>query len=162
MPIYEFKCGHCNHKQSGLFSSFVSFDDRRLEDSCESCQSCDWQPAISLPQKHSSWESTGKWGVNGYFSGSLGRFVDNPAKERAIMEKKGFIAESDLPKNWWSDKTNQQKEKIQKQDQLADQYLEKVKSGKTKEEAVAETWTAKDAVSGELDKIYDTSISKEN
>lgn len=98
--------------------------------------------------------------ARGYFSASLGRYVESQREERKIMEANGFIPLSDLGGDqWWDDKVAKQTEKMKAQDELTKQYQTALQSGKSKEEAVAETFTAKDAVSGKLEKIYDTKIT---
>ena len=75
-----------------------------------------------------------------------------------IMEKKGFVCEADLPQHYWEDLTEKSKEKKFAQSKLVDTYKEKLDAGKTKEEAVAETFTAQDAISGKLDETFNESL----
>ena len=70
------------------------------------------------------------------------------------MENKGFVCEADLPKDRWDSAVETQKERVKEQDKNIETYTEALKSGKTKEEAVVEAFTAKDAVSGKLDKTW--------
>ena len=74
------------------------------------------------------------------------------------MEKKGFVCEADLPQHYWEDLTEKSKEKKFAQAKLVDTYKEKLDAGKTKEEAVAETFTAQDAISGKLDETFNESL----
>ena len=108
---------------------------------------------IRAPRAHSSW-NTSRYGVNGYFSKALGKHVESPQTEQKIMESRGFVCEADLPKDRWDTAVETQKRRVAEQDKNIETYTEALKSGKTKEEAVVEAFTARDAVSGKLDETW--------
>lgn len=127
---------------------------------CDCCGERNFVSTMPMIERDSSWDSTGGHGVNGYFSMALGRHLEGGVKEeRKIMESRGFIAESDLPPKWFDDKMNKRKEQHKQQVAYETSYKEALQSGKSKEEAVAETWTSADVKSGKLDSVYDTKIT---
>ena len=149
MPLYNFLCTKCNY----LAEYFVFGYDESVP--CECCFSAEHQVRqISLPSKHSSWHSTGRYGANGYFSKALGRYVDSPQQAQNILEKQGFVCEADLPKHRWDDATEKHRDTIIQQETYIQTYKDKLASGKSKEEAVAETFTAQDALSGKLEQTF--------
>jgi hypothetical protein len=160
MPLYQFKCNNCDWPQEILIMKFMDPDERRDHansidgECCDVCGKQCWTSQWSVPQAHSSWASTGKYGANGYYSKALGGFVDSPIAERNIMEARGFVNEADLPKNFWEDKMQQKKDQVAEQDKYINAYQDKLAAGKTKEEAVAEVFTAEDAISGKLEKTF--------
>ena len=178
MPMYPYTCKNCNHVEDLLFRRSYSIEERQLivngelypeDDSwarevateghaCERCGGTEHYSAFASLNKDSSWSSTGSHGVNGYFSAALGKHVDSKAAEKKIMEKKGFVCEAGLPQHYWEDLTEKSKEKKFAQSKLVDTYKEKLDAGKTKEEAVAETFTAQDAISGKLDETFNESL----
>jgi len=109
---------------------------------------------LKAPKTHSSWEGTGKHGVDGYFSKALGKHVANKHTEQKIMESRGFVCEADLPKDRWDTAVETQKRRVEAQDKSIETYTTALKSGKTKEEAVVEAFPARDAVSGKLDETW--------
>lgn len=154
MPYYTYRCHRC-YTEDDYWFDLMEVTIALTKPPCSHCNLSDKQDRVlSVPTSHSSWHSTGKYGVNGYFSPALGRYVDSPAKAQKELEAKGFVNEADLPKYHAEDKWEAQKERVGEQNKLEDKYRSLVKSGKTKEEAVVETWTAEDALSGKLDQIY--------
>jgi len=72
MPLYEFQCKDCNY----VFEEWCTFDEREAfpkENKC-SCGGEIWQKWGKIA-RHSSWESTGKFGVNGTYNRGLGCVV---------------------------------------------------------------------------------------
>ena len=109
-----------------------------------------------------SGESSGKGcDARGYFSASLGRYVKSRREEGQIMEKAGFIPMSDLGGDqWFEEQSYKQRVKLEQQEKKTKEYQAALQSGKSKEQAVSEVFSAKEAISGELDKIYDTKIER--
>lgn len=155
MPIYQYSCSNCKsiHERLLPMSKRESFCQ---ENDCECGGSL--KPKITAPaHTPSGWgDMTGRYGVNGYFSKALGAYTDSPEAERKIMEKRGFIRESDLPKNYWEDETSRRLGLMREQDKITEQYKELLSSGHTKEEAIAETFSTEKIMSGELDRIWGT------
>jgi len=97
-------------------------------------------------------------GKKGYYSLALGRAVENKQEEEKIMKDRGFIKESDLKQataddwydKWW-EVENAKEEEIQR---LMEIYNNALSEGKTKEEAIAEAFTAEDCLSGHLDNLF--------
>jgi hypothetical protein len=98
-------------------------------------------------------------GGHRYFSMALGRVVDNEGVEERLMAEKGFIKESKLDKKkktenfvdkWLEAEFAKEKEIAR----LTAIYDKAVAEGKTKEEAVALAFTAEDALSGKLEKLF--------
>lgn len=73
------------------------------------------------------------------------------------MESQGFVCEADLPKYTWEEAEEKAMRSHIAQDQYTKTYQEKLAAGKSKEEAVAETFTAQDALSGKLDETFGVS-----
>ena len=94
-----------------------------------------------------------------YYSMALGRVVDNEGVEEKIMMEKGFIKESKLDKkkktenyvDKWLEAEFQKEKEIAR---LTAIYNNAIAKGKTKEEAVALAFTAEDALSGKLEKLF--------
>ena len=77
------------------------------------------------------------------------------------MEKAGFIPMSDLGGDkWFEEQSYKQRVKLEQQEKKTKEYQAALQSGKSKEQAVSEVFSAKEAISGELDKIYDTKIER--
>jgi len=154
MPLYMFKCKHC----SKIHEEILHISEPDLEycgaQTYESGCGGRLYKLLVAPSAHTSWNTTGKYGANGYFSKALGVHVDSPQKEKKIMESKGFVCEADLPKDRWDDAVSAQKDRIEFQDKCIDTYTSALDNGKTKEEAVVEAFTAQDALSGKLDKAF--------
>lgn len=178
MPSYRYYCEDCGC-QADTFLKY-KYDPETKETKLEEVLTCgqadvwldeNWEPLQGcgstnihkqLPRSFGIMgESTGTGcDARGYFSASLGRYVSSRMEERKIMDANGFIPVSDLGGDkWWDDTVAKQMEKVQAQEQKAQQYQTALQNGKTKEEAVAETFTAKEAIDGTLEKIYDRSIS---
>jgi len=174
MPLHRYQCRDCG-SETELFLKF-RYDKETKDTELEIPTHCGWdhwaEDASSEPCGSENihkclprgfgihGQSTGPGcDARGYFSASLGRYVKSMKDERDIMEKSGFVPLSDLGgDNWWNEKVEQKKTQKQAQDALENKYKDLVDSGVSKEDAVMETWTAKDAVDGTLDKTYDDSI----
>jgi putative FmdB family regulatory protein len=155
MPIYEFSCTSCGTVHERL----LPMSQREIfpkENSCE-CGG-DLKNKITAPaHTPSGWgDMTGRYGVNGYFSKGLGGYVDSKKAEEKIMRSRGFIPESDLPKNFWEDETSRRIAVAEQQDKYTNEYKDLLASGKSKEEAIAETFSTERIMSGELEKVWGT------
>jgi putative FmdB family regulatory protein len=155
MPIYQYTCKSCStvHERLLPMSKMDSFIE---ENSCE-CGG-DLRRKITAPaHTPSGWgDMTGRYGVNGFFSKALGAYTDSPEMERKIMEKRGFIRESDLPKNYWEDETARRLGLMREQDKITEEYKGLLSAGHSKEEAIAQTFSTDRIMSGELDRIWGT------
>ncbi len=154
MPRYSYGCRLCDREHTMI----VKFSDPDPQvcgmDTPNSGCGGELYRLLRAPRAHSSWNTTGRYGVNGYFSKALGRHVESPQKEQKIMEARGFVCEADLPKDRWDTAVETQKRRVENQDKNIETYTEALKSGKTKEEAVCAAFTASDAVSGKLDETW--------
>ena len=144
MPLYTYRCQVCSKEHEELIF-FQDYENDNIPKVCGAdteLQGCggDLYRVLMAPNTHSSWAGTGKHGVNGDFS--------------KIMEGRGFVCEADLPKDRWDTAVETQKRRVKAQDKNIETYTEALKSGKTKEEAVVEAFTARDAVSGKLDETW--------
>ena len=158
MPLYTYRCQVCSREHEELIM-FQDFENDNFPQVCGADtyeQGCggDLYRVMYAPPKHGSWNTTGKYGADGYFSKALGKHVSSPQKEKKIMESRGFVCEADLPKDRWDTAVETQKRRVAEQDKNIETYTSALKSGKTKEEAVVEAFTAKDAVSGKLDDTW--------
>lgn len=155
MPLFEFQCKKCG----SIHEKLLKFSERDQFMDGNSCY-CggDLSNKISLtaftPGLYG--DQTGKYGANGYFSKSLGAYVDNKRVEEKLMRDRGFIRESDLGKNFWNEETSKRKALIAEQDKISDEYNGMLASGYSKEDAIAKTFSTERIMSGELDRIYGT------
>ena len=157
MPLYEFLCDRCGFKDEHLMSYQKSLE---VEVVCVSCslQMRKLPPLIAKTAQ--AWHSNWSDGLSHtYFSRALGRQVANQREEAKILSAKGFVSERDLPKYWFEDQQSKIVEKRAAQDALAQTYADKLAEGKSKETAIAETFTAEKCLSGELDRVYDEKIT---
>ena len=158
MPMYTYQCHVCSKVHEELIF-FRDYENDNIPQVCGADtyeQGCggDLYRVLRAPGTHSSWDGTGKHGVNGFYSKALGKHVANKHTEQKIMEGRGFVWEADLPKDRWDTAVETQKRRVSEQDKHIETYTEALKSGKTKEEAVVEAFTAADAVSGKLDNTW--------
>jgi hypothetical protein len=171
MPVFTYACEDCG-MEAEAFLQYKYNKETKESDlpevthcGCEEWLDDDWNHKSGcgstnvhkcLPRNFGiSGESTGTGcDARGYFSASR-------KEEGKIMEKAGFVAMSDLGGDqWFEEQSYKQRVKLEAQQKKTDQYQAALQSGKSKEEAVSETFTAKEAISGELDKIYDTKIER--
>lgn len=156
MPYYTYRCHRC-YTEDDYWFDIMEVAVALTKPPCSHCNMSDQQARIlAVPQSHSSWHSTGRYGASGYFSPALGKHVSSPAEAQRQLEAKGFVNEADLPKYHAEDKMDAHRHRLAEQQKLEDKYSSLVKSGIKKEDAVAQTWTAQDALSGKLDEIYKT------
>lgn len=161
MPLYEFQCKECKTKHEKL----LKISDRDLFIKNNSCE-CggDLTNCISLPAFTPGLygDQTGKYGANGYYSKSLGAYVDNKKVEEKLMKDRGFIRENDLGKDFWSNETAKRKSLLVEQDKISEEYNGMISSGYSKEDAIAKTFSTERIMSGELDRIYGTKPKETN
>tara|TARA_R110002126_G_scaffold3131_2_gene17539 strand:+ start:615 stop:1076 length:462 start_codon:yes stop_codon:yes gene_type:complete len=92
----------------------------------------------------------------GYYSLALGRIVDSKGDEEEIMKERGFVKESELTadtewyEKWWKVE-NEREAEINR---LTTIYNNALAEGMTAEEACTMAFTAEDAISGKLDKLF--------
>mgnify|MGYP003111034405 CR=1 FL=1 len=154
MPLYEYRCCDCNK----VHEEILSINDPEpvecgVDTTDYGCGGSIYR-LMFAPSAHTSWNTTGRYGADGYYSKALGTHVDSPHKEKKIMESRGFVCEADLPKHRWDDAVEAQKQRVEFQDKCIDTYTTALDNGKTKEEAVVEAFTAEDALSGKLEKAF--------
>lgn len=158
MPLYKYKCLHCLQIHEEIVSFSMVEQDREPKlcgtDTFEKGCGGKIVRMLTAPQKNSTWNGTGTYGVNGYFSKALGKHVTNPQVAQKAMEEKGFVCEADLPSDRWDSAVTKKKDRVAEQDKHINKYTQALKSGKTKEEAVVEAFPAHEALSGKLDKTF--------
>ena len=157
MPLYTFRCKDCGKDHEEIMS-WLDFEQSQPErcgqDTSEHGCGGEIYRVWVAPPAHSTWNTTGQYGVDGYYSKALGKHVSSPHTEKKIMESRGFVCEADLPQHRWDDAVETQQQRVKQQDTYINTYTEALKSGKTKEEAVVEAFPARDAVSGKLDETF--------
>lgn len=95
MPIHRYKCqnGH-------VFEKFYR-NRADVEETC-SCQKCQLEATKTVPliaKTSTGWgDQTGKFGVNGYYSYSMGKQFQNDKECRVYAESKGFAPASEFDK----------------------------------------------------------------
>jgi hypothetical protein len=87
------------------------------------------------------------------YSKALGRQVANVYEEAKEMNKRGFVNETDLGKNFVADTQEKISAHWNAQDVLNKQFIDNMKT-MTPEDAVTKTFTAEKCLSGELERIY--------
>lgn len=150
MPVYSYICYTCKVQSDRLCKWDVKGE--------QICEMCDDKliPLVTAPAKTSAnWgDQTGTYGVNGYYSKALGAYTSSQKEEAKIMKSRGFIPEADLPKRYWEDETSRRVAVAEQQDKYTAEYKGLLSSGKSKEEAIAETFSTERIMSGELEKTW--------
>ena len=102
MPIYEWRCARDGYKTEKLMSYEKS---QSVEVICPHCSDA-MLKMVSMPAKTAdAWHGGWTDGLqSSYFSTALGRRVANRREEAKILESRGFVAESDLGKDWIENK----------------------------------------------------------
>lgn len=94
----------------------------------------------------------------GYYSLALGRIVPSKQSEEDVMKKRGFVKESSLKQaqddDWYEKWWEAQNAKEAEINRLTTIYNKALEEGKTKEEAITMAFSAEDALSGHLDKLF--------
>ena len=170
MPFYQFKCPDCglNQEWMGRYDDieqlikttgcgdpvafFGTNGEEFAADGSTGCGGHNYYKVLTPPNIIG--ETTGKWGVNGYYSKALGGYVDSPRAEEKIMNQRGYIRESDLGQHGWSDAVEAKQAKMRRQEADVKQIEADIASGMDKGEAYAKTFSAERALSGDLDKLY--------
>ena len=141
MPIYERQCLIC-----GLHDEVIlKLSEKDSEIICSHCHVV-MVPYIGLPAKTASlW--TGGWNAGlsstGFFSPSVGAKVSSKREEARIMEKKGFVAESDIGSDRIERLESKAAEERAKADAIAATYKDNLQRfGGDKIKAVTETFPA--------------------
>lgn len=117
--------------------------------------------AISLPAK-----TPGMWGTDwrhglsseGKFDSALGKTIYSEKHRDKVLESKGLIRESDLPKDFIENSQSKISERIAEQDKLAESYSKVLAETGDATKAMTETFTAESCLDGTLDSIYDTNL----
>ena len=141
MPIYERTCIRCGgHKEV-----ILKMSERDSEVICETCHIV-MVKKVTIPARTAGlWDAGWKEGLSGagYYSPSLGRVVSSKTQERKIMEKAGFVAESDMGKGFIDNEIRKKNEAAEKQDKINATYIQNLqKFGGDKVKAVTETFPA--------------------
>jgi len=169
MPFYQFSCYNCGKKheamcsweaieglvKEGFCGSNLFFDPNSVKEFAEDgSDGCGGELYRVITAPNIIGETTGKWGVNGYYSKALGAYVDSPRAEEKIMNARGYIRESDLGHHGWNDAVEAKQTRMKKKEADVRQIEADIASGMDKGEAYAKTFSAERALSGELDKLY--------
>lgn len=87
-------------QRSDYYTSDDYFEDSRDEwwdNGCPRCgEKCKVVGKVSVPARHSSWESTGKYGVNGTYNKGLGCVVYSDADMRKKAKARGLIPADEI------------------------------------------------------------------
>ena len=84
MPRFTYCCHHCGLEHTMILKLHDPDPQVCGVDTIESGCGGKLYKMLRAPRAHSSWNTTGKYGVNGYFSKALGAHVDSPQKEQKI------------------------------------------------------------------------------
>jgi hypothetical protein len=170
MPFYQFKCKECGKAHEAMCKwedvavlieneacgSPKFFDPHSIkdlaEDGSDGCGAKALYKVLTPPNIIG--ETTGKWGVNGYYSKALGGYVDSPRAEEKIMNARGYIRESDLGNHGWNDAVEAKQTRMRRKEDDVKQIEADIAAGMDKGEAYAKTFSAERALSGELDNLY--------
>lgn len=129
MPLYEFRCVSCNN----VVETIISYKEKsqfKVDNCCALCQGEFTDVVSKIARTQTLWgDETGKYGVNGMFSKSLGRHVTNRREEERIAKSMGFVPESDLPKGHVDEVMSAQLAEDAHFDKLNNAYQKKVKEG---------------------------------
>jgi len=148
MPIWSYKCDN-NHVTEELF---LGSEKVKAWMKCH----CGKRGKKQLPltaNMNATWQETCLQHGD-YFSASLGKMCNGKRDEERQMKAKGFIPESSLPQNYWEDEAARRKEKEKKVQDYTTRYTDALAAGKTKEEAVSETFTSSECLDGTVSEVY--------
>jgi hypothetical protein len=157
MPIFEYRCARDGYREEKLFSYERS---KLVEVICPHCSDA-MLKLVSLPAKTAhAWHGNWTDGLDHtYYSHALGRKVANKREEAKILESRGFVAESDLGKDWIERKQSEVVEKRAAQDAKTDVYNKVLAETGDAAKAVETAFPARECLDGTLDKLYDEKIS---
>lgn len=172
MPLYQFKCIECKRETE----AFMKIDEACADGACWVCGEGNndvfmdrWNDKLeggcggkvvkmltAPAYTPSLWgDETGKYGVNGYFSAALGKHLKGGRREeRKIMEKRGYIPESDMPSHYWAEQTEKRQREAAAKEKDVQEIAKLEASGMDKGEAIAKVFSAERALSGDLDKTW--------
>ena len=141
MPIYERQCLMCGKHDEVI----LKVSERDSEIICSDCHIV-MVPTITLPAKTATlWNAGWNAGLSstGFYSPSVGAKVSSKREEAKIMEKRGFVAESDIGANTIERMQSKSAEESAKADAIAATYRDNLtKFGGDKIKAVTETFPA--------------------
>lgn len=157
MPIYSFGCPSCGKEKDCLMSWEKS---KTAEVICDSCSLAMIKKVSLIAKTSDAWEGGWREGLSSNpYSVALGRKVTNRREERKILESKGFIAESDLGKDWFDNTQAKQLEKYQAQDKKTELYNKVLAETGSKEMAIEQAFPARECLDGTLDNMYNEKIT---
>lgn len=148
MPLFKYKCKN-NHSIEELF---LGSEKVKAWMKCHCGKRASKQISL-IANMNAAWaEQAGT--TSEFFSPSLGTFCNGKRDEEKQMKDKGFIPESSLPSFAWEDETQRRVEKEKEVQTYTNKYKKALSSGKTKEEAVSETFTSSECLDGTVSKVY--------
>ena len=149
MPLFSYRC------EDGHLTEELFFHGEEIKETI-ACECCGADSVKLMPltaNMNAMWQETCLQ-HNDYFSPSLGRNVSGRREEEKIMKAKGYVPESALPQHFWEDEGRRRIAKAEEQNKYIDKYTAKLAEGKSKEEAVNETFTVDKCLDGTLDKVF--------
>lgn len=149
MPLFNYRC------ESGHITEELFFQNEPIADTIK-CDCCGQHAKKQMPltaNMNAMWQETCLQHGD-YFSSALGKYVSGKREEEKIMKSKGFINEKDLPQHYWEDEGRRRMAKAEEQNKYIDTYTQKLSEGKSKEDAINETFTADKCLDGTLDKVF--------
>ena len=157
MPIFEYRCARDGYREEKLFSYERS---KLVEVICPHCSDA-MVKLVSLPAKTANaWHGNWTDGLSHtYYSRALGKQVANKREEAKILESRGFVAESDLGKDWIERKQAEVVEKRNAQDAKTVVYNKVLAETGDAAKAVQTAFPANECLDGSLNNLYDEKIS---
>ena len=154
MPIYEYRV----YNQDGTTTNQIIEHLCKISEKPERLVAEDGRyalPIVSVVAKTpGAWHGNWSEGMSHtMYSKALGKRVANVYEENKEMNRRGFVNETDLGKNFVADTQAKLSAHWQKQDELSTQFQDACKV-MSKEDAIVKTFTAEKCLSGELDNTY--------
>ena len=148
MPLFSYRC------EDGHITDELFFQGEIVEETiaCEYCGSDSTKLMPLTANMNAMWQETCLQ-HNDYYSSALGKYVSGKREEERIMKAKGFVNEKNLPQHFWEDEGRRRIAKAEEQNKYIEKYTDKLAEGKSKEEAVNETFTVDECLDGTLDKV---------
>lgn len=154
MPIYEYRV----HNSDGTPTNSIIEHICKISDKPEKLVAEDGRyalPIISVVAKTpGGWHGNWSEGMSHtMYSQALGRRVANVYEENKEMNRRGFVNETDLGKDFVANTQQKLADHWDAQDALTRQFQDACKT-MSKEDAIVQTFTAEKCLSGELDNTY--------
>ena len=161
IPIYEYRI----HNSDGTPTNNIIEHICKMSDKPQRLVAEDGRyalPIISVVAKTpGGWHGNWSAGMSHtMFSKALGRNVANVWEEAKEMNRRGFVNETDLGKDFVANTQMKLSNQWDAQEKLTQEFQNACKT-MSKEDAIVNTFTAEKCLSGELDNIYKQPL-KEN